>query len=177
MSKEYYVYKHILPNGKVYIGITKQNPSYRWRNGHGYKNSVYFYNAIMKYGWININHEILNEGLTLEEANDAEKYYIKLYNSNKKEYGYNILEGGDSKVIPDDRKVVLTKIKHGKNKGKTVLVFNLNKEYIGEFVSSYQAAKILNCDQGHIRRCCQKKEGRTQHKGYIFKYKEDCYGM
>ena len=64
-------------------------------------------------------------------------------------------------------------LKHGRNKGKTVLVFNLNGEYIGEFVSSYQAAKILNCDQGHIRRCCQHKEGRKQHKGYIFKYKEE----
>lgn len=47
------------------------------------------------------------------------------------------------------------------------------KSYIREFVSSYQAAKILNCDQGHIRRCCQHKEGRKQHKGYIFKYKEE----
>ena len=35
--REYSVYKHTFPNGKVYIGITKQNPLKRWRNGTGYK--------------------------------------------------------------------------------------------------------------------------------------------
>lgn len=158
---------------KIYIGITKQNPLLRWKNGHGYKHCNYFYNAILKYGWLNVHHEILRDNLTVEEANNLEKYYIKYYKSNDKRYGYNILEGGEIKTIPEDRRTNLTKIKHGRNKGKTVLVFNLNGEYIGEFVSSYQAAKILNCDQGHIRRCCQHKEGRKQHKGYIFKYKEE----
>lgn len=171
--KTYCVYKHVLPNNKIYIGITKQNPLLRWKNGHGYKHCNYFYNAILKYGWLNVHHEILRDNLTVEEANNLEKYYIKYYKSNDKRYGYNILEGGEIKTIPEDRRTNLTKIKHGRNKGKTVLVFNLNGEYIGEFVSSYQAAKILNCDQGHIRRCCQHKEGRKQHKGYIFKYKEE----
>ena len=171
--KDYCVYKHTLPNNKVYIGITKQIPSLRWANGRGYKHSNYFYNAILKYGWLNIRHEILRDCLTIEEANDLEKYYIAFYKANDRKYGYNILEGGDSKTVPEERRVNLTKVKHGKNKSKAVLVFNLNKEYVGEFVSSYQAAKILNCDQGHIRKCCQCKEGRKQHKGYIFKYKEE----
>lgn len=35
--KTYCVYKHVLPNNKIYIGITKQNPLLRWKNGHGYK--------------------------------------------------------------------------------------------------------------------------------------------
>lgn len=47
--KDYCVYKHTLPNNKVYIGITKQIPSLRWANGRGYKHSNYFYNAILKY--------------------------------------------------------------------------------------------------------------------------------
>lgn len=46
--KDYCVYKHTLPNNKVYIGITKQIPSLRWANGRGYKHSNYFYNAILK---------------------------------------------------------------------------------------------------------------------------------
>lgn len=36
----YYVYKHIFPNGKVYIGITCKKPIYRWNNGNGYKKLV-----------------------------------------------------------------------------------------------------------------------------------------
>lgn len=63
--KDYCVYKHTLPNNKVYIGITKQIPSLRWANGRGYKHSNYFYNAILKYGWLNIRHEILRDCLTI----------------------------------------------------------------------------------------------------------------
>lgn len=54
--KTYCVYKHVLPNNKIYIGITKQNPLLRWKNGHGYKHCNYFYNAILKYGWLNVHH-------------------------------------------------------------------------------------------------------------------------
>lgn len=82
--KTYCVYKHVLPNNKIYIGITKQNPLLRWRNGHGYKHCNYFYNAILKYGWLNVHHEILRDNLTVEEANNLEKYYIKYYKSNDK---------------------------------------------------------------------------------------------
>lgn len=44
---KYCVYKHTLPNEKIYIGITSQNPIYRWDNGKGYKGQ-FFYNAIKK---------------------------------------------------------------------------------------------------------------------------------
>ena len=81
-GNNYYVYKHSTPNNKVYIGITKQNPNRRWRNGHGYKDSHLFFNAIIKYGWLNITHEILKEGLSFEDACKYEKYYIDLYKSN-----------------------------------------------------------------------------------------------
>lgn len=170
-ENEYYVYKHTVPNGKVYIGVTKQNPNRRWRNGHGYKDSVLFFNAIIKYGWINISHEILKEGLSSEDAYALEKYYISFFKSNDKNFGYNITSGGGKTKIQNSIKC--NKVGTGKNKGKPILVFNTNGQFIGEFISSYQAAKILNCDQGHIRKCCQYKEGRTQHKGYIFKYKEE----
>lgn len=83
--KTYCVYKHVLPNNKIYIGITKQNPLLRWKNGHGYKHCNYFYNAILKYGWLNVHHEILRDNLTVEEANNLEKYYIKYYRSYDKE--------------------------------------------------------------------------------------------
>lgn len=37
----YCVYKHTSPSGKVYIGITVQNPLYRWNKGNGKKKSAY----------------------------------------------------------------------------------------------------------------------------------------
>lgn len=92
-QKNYYIYKHKTPNGKVYIGQTCKTPNKRWANGYGYKGQV-FYNAILKYGWENIEHEILFEGLSKEEADKKEIEMISFYNSSNPKYGYNISFGG-----------------------------------------------------------------------------------
>lgn len=91
----YKVYMHIFPNNKVYIGITKQKPENRWNNGKGYKNNDYLKNAILKYGWNNIEHKILYDSLNKEKAEQKEIELIKKYKSNIKKYGYNILSGGN----------------------------------------------------------------------------------
>ena len=89
------VYKHTTPSNKVYIGITCQKPNRRWKNGNGYKrNQKRFYSAIQKYGWENIKHEILLDGLTKEQAEQKEIELIALYKSNQREYGYNEQNGG-----------------------------------------------------------------------------------
>ena len=60
-NKTYCVYMHTSPSGKAYIGITCQTPEYRWgKEGKGYVNCVAFFNAILKYGWDNIGHQILH---------------------------------------------------------------------------------------------------------------------
>lgn len=92
----YIVYKHSTPSGKVYIGITKQEANKRWKNGLGYSDCTAFNRAIKKYGWENIQHEILSSGLTKEEACDEEKRLITLYKSNNPEYGYNLTGGGEN---------------------------------------------------------------------------------
>jgi group I intron endonuclease len=91
----YTVYKHTTPSGKVYIGITKQNPKKRWQNGNGYKHNTYFYRAILKYGWENIKHEILYEGLTKERACDLEIQLIDKYDATNPSKGYNTSTGGE----------------------------------------------------------------------------------
>lgn len=92
----YCVYKHISPSGKVYIGITKQTPNGRWKNGLGYASSPHFWNAIQKYGWGNFQHEILFSGLSCDEACSKEKELIELYNSTDRRFGYNEKTGGES---------------------------------------------------------------------------------
>nr|DAN12778.1 MAG TPA: intron associated endonuclease [Caudoviricetes sp.] len=94
-TKRYFVYAHENKfNGKVYVGITGKNkPEKRWQNGNGYK-GTYFYNAIKKYGWDGFEHKILFSGLTQSQAFDVEKRLIKELQSNKREYGYNIADGG-----------------------------------------------------------------------------------
>lgn len=91
----YCVYKHTSPNGKCYIGMTKQLPEKRWQNGLGYRTQTRFYRAIKKYGWDNFTHEILAQNLTLTQAEELEKQMILKYKSFDKNHGYNIERGGN----------------------------------------------------------------------------------
>lgn len=96
MTDNYTVYMHRFPNGKVYIGITCQNPEYRWGKGKHYQKQPLIFNAIMKYGWDNIEHIILFEGLSKEEAETKEVELISLYDATNRNKGYNIENGGNS---------------------------------------------------------------------------------
>lgn len=114
----YYVYQHINKiNGKRYIGITKQIPESRWGvDGVNYKGSPYFYSAIQKYGWDNFEHEIIFSGLTKTDACNKEIELIAQFNTQNKQYGYNILEGGIAPTIPlEVRKVMSEKMRGNKN--------------------------------------------------------------
>lgn len=70
------VYIHIVPKSlsnhsydKYYVGITgKENPNDRWDSGYGYLYNKHFTNAIRKYGWNNIIHEVIANNLTKSEA-------------------------------------------------------------------------------------------------------------
>lgn len=94
-EKKWCVYKHTTPSNKVYIGITSQDPERRWQNGNGYATQKLFWRAIQKYGWDNIKHEILEKNLIKQEAFQKEKYYIELFQSNQRKFGYNVTSGGD----------------------------------------------------------------------------------
>ena len=112
---KYCVYSHTNKiDGKKYIGITSQKkPEYRWRNGFGYVNNVYFYRAIEKYGWHNFVHEILYTGLSKEEAERLEIKLIEEYDSANPKNGYNIELGGNAteKFTPEVRKKISQALK------------------------------------------------------------------
>ena len=93
-ERDYKVYKHTFPNGKVYIGITRLKTWQRWSGGHGYKNQPLMWKAIQKYGWKNIKHEVICANLTKAEAEAMEIETIRAYSANNRRYGYNIDNGG-----------------------------------------------------------------------------------
>nr|DAE59942.1 MAG TPA: intron associated endonuclease [Caudoviricetes sp.] len=69
------------------------------------------YNAILKYGWENIEHNILFENLTQEEAQEKEKELIAQYKTNIRRYGddfgYNLTDGGEGTLghfVPESLK-------------------------------------------------------------------------
>lgn len=128
MEQNYTVYMHICPNGKKYIGITQIDPEKRWRRGSGYYSNKHFYNAIKKYGWQNIKHEILFENLTKEQAEQKEIELISYYKSNQKNYGYNIENGGNYKGKHSD--IVKKKISESQRGKKN---HNYNKPHTKEW--------------------------------------------
>ena len=93
-EKNYSVYAHVFPNGKIYIGSTRQVPLYRWRRGCGYKNCKIMSDAINQFGWDNIQHVVLMENLDNQTAMVVEKELIKKYHTQDPEFGYNTKNGG-----------------------------------------------------------------------------------
>lgn len=93
-EKCYSVYVHIFPNGKLYIGSTRQVPIYRWRRGGGYKNCKTMSDAINEFGWDNIQHIVLFDGLDQSTAMEIEKALIQKYDTRNPENGYNTKSGG-----------------------------------------------------------------------------------
>lgn len=114
---DYKVYIHIFPNNKVYIGMTCQKPKKRWNNGKSYTENKYMKNAINKYGWKNIKHEIVATNMTKEEAEKLEIYLInKKYKSNNRKYGYNIEYGGcHNGKTSEETKLKISKANKGKH--------------------------------------------------------------
>ena len=113
------IYQHKFPNGKSYIGKTSRPPKIRWGlNGNNYKeNQPLMYNAIKKYGWDNIDHIILEEKLTAEEADIKEQEYIEKFHSyylDELGPGYNMTRGGEGSARLDINKIEQL-YKQGKN--------------------------------------------------------------
>lgn len=95
-QKGWCVYMHTTPSGKKYVGITSYTTTTRWGcDGGRYKRNPYFWNAIQKYGWDNIKHEVLYENLTEEEAKEAEIRLIAQYDASNPAFGYNMTKGGE----------------------------------------------------------------------------------
>lgn len=99
MNNNYCIYVHITPSKKLYIGMTN-NIKRRWHEGLGYIDSdrkvqLPFANAILKYGWDNIQHIVLMDNLSKEVACECEKYLIAKYKTQDRRYGYNISNGGE----------------------------------------------------------------------------------
>lgn len=89
-----YIHKNKI-NGKVYVGITRQDVNRRWRNGNGYYQNKHFSRAIKKYGWDSFEHIVIKTGLTKDDACNEERRLIKKYRSNDERYGYNKSSGGE----------------------------------------------------------------------------------
>ena len=179
----YCVYIHIVPNNKIYVGATMNDPKIRWGNGKNYSRNKQFYNDIMNYGWSNITHIVPYNHLTKEEAKEKEKELISFFNSNNFQYGYNKSRGGEIRESPS----LETRIKQSaslQNKKAKEVFIHKPKEVVhrkGKSIICIETQKIFPrikdaseyyeiCDET-IRKCCHKK--RFTAGGYHWQFYEE----
>lgn len=149
-NEEYLIYIHIFPNGKRYIGQTKQQPEKRWLNGLGYHHNDLMKQAIKKYGWNNVEHLVVFEHLTAEGANEKERELIQKYKTNAckygTKYGYNLTDGGDGNhghIMSSEAKKKLSEWRKGRfcgkdsTQSKPVICDGIEYASISEFAQTF----------------------------------------
>lgn len=157
VENNYYVYEHVfIDSGKRYIGITSLKPEQRWNYGKGYRgkrNGRYkqplMARATLKYNWdTEIEHNILAEGLSKEDAEQMEKDLIAKYKTNDTHFGYNIAEGGSAPTFSEETRKKLSEA----NKGKQV------SEETRKKISDSQKGKQFS--EEHKKKISDSKKGQ-----------------
>jgi len=86
-----YIYKlTMIPTGKIYIGKREKDKIDVGYYGSGRDWKI----DLKKYGKENVKVEILDWADSRDELREKEVYWIKEYNSQNKEIGYNVHKGG-----------------------------------------------------------------------------------
>ena len=75
MENNYIVYQHVTPDKMYYFGTT-QNVEQRWSNNGSLYKGTSLYPYIEKYGWDNIQHIVLFENQSKENALWIEDFLI-----------------------------------------------------------------------------------------------------
>lgn len=101
----YLVYVHILPDNRVYVGMTGDNLYRRsGEDGKNYQDTKYndFYNGVQEVGgWDKVAHYVLAQGLTYSIALQYEELFTRLFEDSgyiifNRKYGVNGLKHTDS---------------------------------------------------------------------------------
>lgn len=71
----YYVYMHRTPEKDIYVGMSQLQPSQRFQPSLYKRGSLQPY--IEQFGWDNIEHVVLFDGLTKHQAEVLEDWFIK----------------------------------------------------------------------------------------------------
>ena len=158
-DKLWCVYIHINKiNNKSYIGQTSlQPPSLRWNRKSRYRDNIYFKRAIDKYGWDNFEHVIFQDNLTLEEANTLERRLILLFETWKRDIGYNIALGGNQSGKHSEETKAKIRANHADFSGS-------NHPNYGKKLSQETKAKIAASHTGkkYSPERCQQISQRTK---------------
>lgn len=146
-----------LINNKKYIGQTRFSLEHRWKQHLQDAKSGLdrkFYCAIRKYGEHSFKTEVLCCCSSLEELNEMETYYIKLFDTVRK--GYNYGYGGTENVM-DDTQVQEKHLNRMRSPEVRSKISNTMKRIISE----------RGFTKEHRRKISQSMQGNQNGKGQI----------
>lgn len=176
------IYCYTAPNGKSYIGQTVDEEKRKYQHkcnafckgGRDWNKP--FYRAIRKYGWDSFVYEILweKESEDIETLrtllNKQEIFYISVLDTFKN--GYNSTVGGTSVIINSVVGHKLSKehlFKLKQSVSKAIWQFDLDGNFIKEYQSAAEAARVLNKNcSSTIIACCRGKAFSSN--GFQWKY-------
>ena len=189
----YTVYAHRnLKNGKSYVGMTSQEPKYRWDNGKGYKNQPKIWADIQNSDWnSDWQHEILGKFEDEQDALKYEAFLIAMLDTVRN--GYNSSTYSSYGFTEETRKKISESMTGEKNplygkhhseetkrkmseahkekiyaSTKPIIQFSKNGELIAEYSSIHEASRQTGCNASHICSCCKGKYKSAG--GFIWKY-------
>jgi hypothetical protein len=131
-----------LINGKIYIGQTIRSSEKYLGSGIKLKE------AIKKYGKKNFKKEILLTVSTQQELDEAEIYFIKLFDSNNPKIGYNLNEGGQlenktgTKLHKETKEKISKSLKGFKHSEETKKLMSKNSS--GENNGMYKKGHLIS---------------------------------
>lgn len=143
-----YIYKIVNDtNNKIYIGQTVKKIQYRLqehfrkakKDYSNHKKLTHLSQAIITHGKEHFHIELIEE-CDLLSVDERERYWIAYYDSYNN--GYNMTIGGQDLPL---------------NKGKPVLQYNLEGQYIQTFDNALQAANITELSDNTIRLACRQE--------------------
>lgn len=174
-TRMWYIYVHVSKiNGKKYVGMTCRNPKDRWRPIN-YVYSPLFYRAIEEQGFDSFWHIVLLSVDSREKANYFEKYFVKYWDTQNLEHGYNIASGGNAKWELSEN---AEKKRHSKTSGsnspaaKAVALFDLSGKRIADFGTITECARYLGLARDKFR-----FNYKGTVKGHIVRYAQDVIGV
>lgn len=175
-------------NDKIYIGKTKN--LYRRKYQHfgqlnsGKHTNEYLAASVKKYGVDKFYFNVI-EFCDESVLGEREYYWIKHFDSNNRNKGYNIdiinEDGTTTRDWSSSKKMSKTIKKNGGRKiakgadnptSKTVYQYSLEGEYLGEFGGAHEAARVLDSPAmfTRISHVARKKMG--QSLGYQWRYEK-----
>ena len=165
---------------KNYIGMTSQNPKYRWGNGYTGKMNEAIHAFPLDLCWKkSIEFQTPNKEQALELEAELMKWYDSVDNGyNTSEYGSSHYKKpgeknpmfGKHHSEASKRKMSEASIKNPSKSKKPVLQYSMNGEFIAEYPSTREAERQTGCNHQNICYCCK---GKYKYSGgYIWKYKE-----